>query len=54
MGFFSYLKLKRELALVRENYAGGNSYFYYHYYLLYRVLPGNNDLFRVTPSLSRG
>ena len=38
-GFFSYLKLNGELALVYESYASGNSYFcYYHYYLFIIII----------------
>ena len=53
-GFYSYLKLKGELALADESYAGGNSYFYAHYYLFYLVLAGSNEPFRVTSSTSSG
>ena len=54
---FSSLKIKGELALAYESYAGGilivilieirNGY-----YLFYLVLAGNNERFRVTPSTS--
>ena len=38
-GFFSYLKLNGELALVYESYASENSYFcYYHYYLFIIII----------------
>ena len=46
-GFFSHLKLKGELVLLYGGRTVGNSYFYYHYYL---VLAGNNESVRVTPS----
>ena len=46
--FFSDLKLKGELALTYKSYAGGHSYQYYDYYLLYLVVAGNNEPFRLT------
>ena len=51
---FSYLKLNGELAQAYESYAGENSYCYHDYDLLYLVLAGNIELFRVTPYTSSG
>ena len=55
MFFFS--KLKGELALAYESYAGGILIVIFieildDYHLLYLVLGGNNDHFRLTPSTS--
>ena len=49
------LKLKEELALAYESYAGGILIVFLieilnDYCLFYLVLAGNNDPFRVTPS----
>ena len=55
--FFFFLKLKGELALAYESYAGGILIVILievlnDYYLLYLVLAGSNKPFRVTPSTS--
>ena len=52
-----FLKLKGELALAYESYAGGGLTVILieildDYHLLYLVLAGNNKPFRVTPSTS--
>ena len=53
------MKVKGELALAYESYAGGIlivilSEVLNDYYLFYLVLAGNNEPFRVTPSTSSG
>ena len=52
---FFFLKLKGELALEYESYAGGILIVIFFevlndYYLLYLALTGSNKPFRVTPS----
>ena len=42
---YSFLKIKGELALAYESYAGGNSNGSYDYYLFYIVLAGSNESF---------
>ena len=54
---FFFLKLKRELTLAYESYAGGILIVILievlnDYYLLYLALAGSNKPFRVTPSTS--
>ena len=53
-----FLKLKGELALTYESYADGilivNLIEIHNDYLFYLALAGNNELFRVTPSISSG
>ena len=54
---FFFLKLKGELALEYESYAGGILIVIFFevlndYYLLYLALTGSNKPFRVTPSTS--
>ena len=55
---FFFLKLKGELALAYESYAGGILIFNVieirNDYLFYLALAGNNEPFRVTPSTSSG
>ena len=56
---FFFLKLKGELALTYESYAGGNLIVIVieicnDYYLFYLVLAGSNKPFRMTASTSSG
>ena len=55
---FFFLKLKGELALAYESYAGGIIIIIIEilndYHLFYLILAGNNESFRVTPLTSNG
>ena len=50
-----FIQLYGELELACKCSVGGNSYYCYHdFCLLYLILSGNNEPFRVTPSTSTG
>ena len=59
MFFFFFLKLKGELALAYESYAGGILIVILieilnDYYFFYLAVANNNEPFRVTPATSSG